>query len=40
MRRIVLKALCLKATAIFVILLSQDGFEKDCLELKFQAIIS
>ena len=30
----------LKATDIFVILLSQDGFESDCPETKFQAITS
>ena len=29
----------LKATGIFVILLSQDGSESDCPETKFQAII-
>ena len=28
----------LKATGIFVILLSQDGFENDCPETKFQII--
>ena len=28
----------LKATGIFVILLSQDGFESDCPETKFQSI--
>ena len=30
----------LKATGIFVILMSQGGFESDCLETKFQTITS
>ena len=30
--------LCLKATGIFVKLLSQDGFENDCPEIEFQTI--
>ena len=30
----------LKATGIFVILLSQDGFESECPETKFQTIFS
>ena len=34
MRRIVFKDLVWKATGIFVILLSQDGFESDCPEKK------
>ena len=40
MRRIVFKALVLKATGIFVILLSQDTFESDCPETKFWTINS
>ena len=35
MRRIVLKALvCKPLTGIFVILLSVDGFESNCIEMK------
>ena len=30
----------LKATGIFVVLLSQDGFESDCPETNFQTISS
>ena len=40
MGRIVFKALVWKRLSNFVILLSQDGFESDCPETKFQAIIS
>ena len=42
MRRIVFKALSsgLKGIGIFVILLSQDGFENDCPETKFRTITS
>ena len=39
MRQIVLSS-GFKATIIFVILLSQDGFESDCPETKFQIITS
>ena len=30
----------MKATGTFVILLSQDGFENDCPEIKFQTVTS
>ena len=30
----------MKATGTFVILLSQDGFENDCSEIKFQTVTS
>ena len=39
MRQIVLRS-GFKATIIFVILLSQGGFESDCPETKFQTITS
>ena len=31
---------CLKATGIFVVLLSQDAFKSDCPETNFQTISS
>ena len=40
MLQIALKSSVLTVTGVPVILLSQDGFESECLETKFQTITS